>query len=274
MPPNTQGIAALVALNIVEGCALPEMGHNSPEYLHSLIEAMKVALTDVRNHVADPQEDIPLEDLLSKQRAENLRRQIAATARGYAAAIDDRDHTDTVYVAVVDEQRNAVSMISSIYKAFGSGITVPGTGLLLQNRGACFSLDPGHPNRIGPGKRPLHTIIPAMILRDKKPWAVLGVVGGSMQAQGHLQVICNLIDFGMSPQAALDSPRFRILDDGSLTLEEAIPEAARSKLAALGHRINTEQTEEGFGGGQVILISEDALYAGSDPRKDGCAIGY
>jgi gamma-glutamyltranspeptidase/glutathione hydrolase len=165
-------------------------------------------------------------------------------------------------------------MISSIYKAFGSGITVPGTGLILQNRGACFSLVPGHPNRIGPARRPLHTIIPAMILRDKKPWAMLGVVGGSMQAQGHLQVICNLIDFGMSPQAALDSPRFRILDDGSLTLEDAIPEAARSKLAALGHRINTEQTEEGFGGGQVILISGDALYAGSDPRKDGCAIGY
>jgi len=274
MPPNTQGIAALVALNIVEGYALPETGHNSPEYLHSLIGAMQIALTDVRNHVADPREVIPLEDLLSKQRAENLRRQIAATAGGYAAAIDDRDHTDTVYVAVVDEQRNAVSMISSIYKAFGSGITVPGTGLLLQNRGACFSLEPGHPNRLGPARRPLHTIIPAMILRDKKPWAVLGVVGGSMQAQGHLQVICNLIDFGMSPQAALDSPRFRILDDGSLTLEDEIPEAARSKLADMGHHINTEQTEEGFGGGQVILISEDALYAGSDPRKDGCAIGY
>jgi gamma-glutamyltranspeptidase/glutathione hydrolase len=175
---------------------------------------------------------------------------------------------------VVDDQRNVVSMISSIYMAFGSGVTVPGTGLILQNRGACFSLQPGHPNRLGPGKRPFHTIIPAMILRDKKPWAVLGVVGGSMQAQGHLQVICNLVDFGMNPQAALDAPRFRILDDGSLSLEEGVAEATRSELGRMGHKIKTEQTEEGFGGGQVILVSDEALYGGSDPRKDGCAFGY
>jgi gamma-glutamyltranspeptidase/glutathione hydrolase len=113
-----------------------------------------------------------------------------------------------------------------------------------------------------------------MLLRDKRPCAVLGVVGGSMQAQGHLQVICNLVDFGMDPQAALDSPRFRILDDGSLALEEGIAEASRSQLTARGHRIKSEQTEEGFGGGQVILISDEALYGGSDPRKDGCAFGY
>ncbi|HWP44904.1 MAG TPA: gamma-glutamyltransferase [Blastocatellia bacterium] len=274
MPPNTQGVAALIALNIVEGWKLSEMWHNSPEYLGCLVGAMKAALSDARKHVADPREGIPVDELLSKRRAESLRRQMSATARADEGAIDERGHGDTVYVAVVDEQRNVVSMISSIYKAFGSGITVPGTGLILQNRGACFSLDPGHPNRLGPGKRPFHTIIPAMVMRDGKPWAVLGVVGGSMQAQGHLQVICNLIDFGMSPQAALDSPRFRILDDGFLALEEGIPETSLSALGAAGHRIKNEQTEEGFGGGQVILISDEALYGGSDPRKDGCALGY
>ncbi|HET9529592.1 MAG TPA: gamma-glutamyltransferase [Blastocatellia bacterium] len=274
MPPNTQGIAVLIALNIVEGWKLSEMEHNSPEYLHSLIEAMRVALTDARNHVADPREAIQTGDLLSKPRAEALRQQIGRSVQAGNGSINERDHSDTVYVAVVDEQRNAVSMISSIYKAFGSGITVPGTGLVLQNRGACFSLEEGHPNRLAPGKRPFHTIIPAMLLRDNRPCAVLGVVGGSMQAQGHLQVICNLIDFGMDPQAALDSPRFRILDDGSLALEEGIADASRSQLIACGHRIKSEQTEEGFGGGQVILISDETLYGGSDPRKDGCAFGF
>jgi gamma-glutamyltranspeptidase/glutathione hydrolase len=274
MPPNTQGIAVLIALNIVEGWKLSEMRHNSPEYLHSLVEAMRVALTDAKNHVADPREAIPTGDLLSKPRAEALRQQIRRSVEAGNGSINERDHSDTVYVAVVDEQRNAVSMISSIYKAFGSGITVPGTGLVLQNRGACFSLEEWHPNRLAPGKRPFHTIIPAMLLREKRPCAVLGVVGGSMQAQGHLQVICNLVDFGMGPQAALDSPRFRILDDGFLALEEGIAEASRSQLIAIGHRIKSEQTEEGFGGGQIILISDEALYGGSDPRKDGCAFGY
>jgi gamma-glutamyltranspeptidase / glutathione hydrolase len=274
MPPNTQGIATLMALNIVEAWKLSEMGHNSPEYLHGLIEAMSIALTNAGKYVADPREEIPLDELLSEQRAESLRQQISATAHRETSTMDNRDHGDTVYVAVVDDQRNAVSMISSIYKAFGSGITVPGTGLVLQNRGACFSLEPHHPNRLGPGKRPFHTIIPAMVLRDKKPWAVLGVVGGSMQAQGHLQVICNLIDFGMNPQAALDAPRFRILDDGFLAMEDGVVEAACSELGRMGHRIKNEQTEEGFGGGQVILISDEALCGGSDPRKDGCAYGY
>jgi gamma-glutamyltranspeptidase/glutathione hydrolase len=274
MPPNTQGIAALIALNIVEGWDLYRMGHNSPEYLHTLIEAMRLALIDAKDHVGDPLENIPLEHLLSKQRAESLRQKITADLVAGTPIIKKSDHSDTVYVAVVDEQRNVVSMISSIYKPFGSGITVPGTGLLLQNRSACFSLEPGHPNRLGPGKRPFHTIIPAMVLRDKKPSAVLGLVGGSMQAQGHLQVLCNLIDFGMGPQSSLDAPRFRILDDGFLTLEEGIPEAVGSKLVSKGHRIKVEQSDEGFGGGQVILISEEALYGGSDPRKDGCAIGY
>jgi len=166
-----------------------------------------------------------------------------------------------------------VSMISSIFKAFGSGITVPGTGLILQNRASGFTLQTGHPNRLEGGKRPFHTILPAMIMRDGKPWCCFGVVGGLMQAQGHLQVVCNLVDFKMNPQAALDAPRFRVLQDGNTSLEEGIPKTVCDQVEAMGVSLNQNSTEEGFGGGQVILIG-DNLYGGSDPRKDGCALGY
>ena len=165
-------------------------------------------------------------------------------------------------------------MISSLFKAFGSGITVPRTGLLLQNRGSAFRLEPNHPNRLAPGKRPYHTIMPAIIMRDDKPWASFGVVGGMMQPQGHLQVVCDLIDFDMNPQSALDAPRFRVLEDSQLALENGISESVCAELASKGHNISSGSTEEGFGGGQVILIADGTLYGGSDSRKDGCAIGY
>ena len=275
MPPNNQGLAALIALNIVEGYRLCEMGHNSAEYLHCLIEAMKLALADAQNNVADPNEPVQIDNLLTKNHAQERRIQINPDS---GKSTFDRnagnEHGDTVYVAVVDEQRNVVSMISSLFKAFGSGVTVPKTGLLLQNRGSGFSLEPSHPNRLAPGKRPYHTIMPAIITRDNRPWACFGVVGGMMQPQGHLQVVCNLIDFDMNPQSALDAPRFRVLKDGELALEDGIPESVCAQLAALGHDIKSEPTEEGLGGGQVILISEGTLFGGSDPRKDGCASGY
>jgi gamma-glutamyltranspeptidase/glutathione hydrolase len=274
MPPNNQGLAALIALNIAEGYQLNEMEHHSTAYLHCLIEAMKLALADAQAYITDPREPIRLIELLSKPYARQRRAQINP---GRAVASKPGllpEQSDTVYVAVVDEQRNVVSIISSLFKAFGSGITVPGTGLLLQNRGACFTLAPGHPNRLAPGKRPFHTIMPAIVMRDGRPWACFGVVGGLMQAQGHLQVVSNLIDFEMNPQAALDAPRFRVLEDGHLALEDGIPEVARAELAALGHHLQLAAAEEGFGGGQMILLAADALYGGSDPRKDGCALGY
>lgn len=274
MPPNSQGLATLVALNIVEGYRLSEMEHNSAQYLHCLIEAMRLALSDAQSHVADPAEPIDLKELISKQYAQRRRAQIDPNRACDAGARARCLQSDTVYVAVVDEQRNVVSMMSSLFKAFGSGITVPHTGLLLQNRGACFRLDPGHPNRLAPGKRPFHTVMPAMIMRDRHPWACLGMVGGLMQPQGQLQVICNLIDFEMDPQAALDAPRFRLLEDGHLSLENGIAESARARLEAMGHILKLNPTEGEFGGGQVILISDEALCGGSDPRKDGCAIGY
>jgi gamma-glutamyltranspeptidase/glutathione hydrolase len=275
MPPNNQGLAALIALNIVEGYRLCEMQHNSSEYLHCLIEAMKLALADAQNNVADPNEPVQIDNLLTKNHAQERRIQInPVSGQGTLDRNAENEHGDTVYVAVVDEQRNVVSMISSLFKAFGSGVTVPETGLLLQNRGSGFRLEPSHPNRLAPGKRPYHTIMPAMITRDNLPWACFGVVGGTMQPQGHLQVVCNLIDFDMNPQSALDARRFRVLEDGQLALEDGISESVWAQLAALGHNIKSDSTEEGFGGGQIILISDGTLFGGSDPRKDGCASGY
>lgn len=273
LPPNTQGLSALIALNIVEGLPLAEMGHHSVDYLHNLIEAMKLALTDAQRYIADPNESLPLIELVSKSYAQTRRCEIHPM-QALIPATPPRYSGDTVYVAVVDEQRNVVSMISSVYKLFGAGITVPGTGLVLQNRGACFTLEPNHPNRLGPGKRPYHTIIPAMILRSARPWVCFGVVGGMMQAQAHLQVVSNLVDFDMNPQAALDAPRFRILESGQIALEAGIAADVQKQLAARGHRLISNPTEEGFGGGQIIILSDDVLLGASDPRKDGCAIGY
>lgn len=274
VPPNTQGLAVLVALNALEGYPLGRMPHNSSEYLHCLVEATKLALRDAHSLIADSIDQILMEKLLSKNWARSLRAKIDADGCQGTGPLPFQEGSDTVYVAVVDEDGNVVSMISSLFKAFGSAITVPGTGLLLQNRGACFTLEPGHANQLNPGKRPFHTIIPAMILRDGKPWACFGVVGGLMQAQGHIQVVCNLIDFGMNPQAALDAPRFRVLEDGHVALESGIREETGVELHSRGHRLRSDSTEEGFGGGQVILISDGSLYGGSDPRKDGCAVGY
>lgn len=271
MPPNTQGLAALLALNIVENYDLSSLGHNSAEYLRRLINAMKIALNDSQEHIADPREPIDLEKLLSKEYAGQRAVDFSSGSGRLPASLPPTG--DTVYVAVVDKDRNVVSMISSLFKAFGSGVTVPGTGLLLQNRGSGFSLQADHPNRLAGRKRPFHTILPAMLLRDGKPWGCFGVVGGLMQAQGHLQVVCNLVDFEMSPQAALDAPRFRVLQDGNTSLEEGIPLKVCEDVEGLGIGIKQNAAEEGFGGGQVILITEN-LFGGSDPRKDGCASGY
>ncbi len=274
LPPNNQGLAALIALNIAEGFPLKEMEYQSADHLHHLLEAMKLALADAHSYVADPREPINLDELLSKRYAVQRRNEIKSDSAVIARPGFQPPAGDTVYVAVVDEQRNVVSMISSLFKLFGSGVTVPSTGLVLQNRGACFTLEAGHPNCLGPGKRPFHTIIPAMILHDCLPWCCFGVVGGPMQPQGHLQTVSNLIDFEMNPQTALDAPRFRILDDGYVTFEEGISKNVCAELAAKGHQLISEPTEEGYGGGQVILITDEALYGGSDSRKDGCAIGY
>ncbi len=274
MPPNTQGVTALQILNLIEGYDLAAMGHNSVEYVHTLVEATKLAFADRAAYIADPgHARVPTGRLISKDYARTRRGAIdpdrAAGTRspGHLAA------GDTVYFTIVDAKRNAVSFINSLFGSFGAGVVAPGTGICLHNRGDGFSLDPHHPNHMAPRKRPAHTLIPAMALHDGRPWLSFGVMGGDMQSQGHAQVLANLIDFGMNAQAAGEAPRFRH-DPGTLALESAFPAEVRRGLAAKGHRL--VDVSQGFGGYQGIVIDRGrgVLIGGSDPRKDGCALGY
>ncbi len=282
-PPNGQGLAALLALNIVEGFHVAEMDPLGPERLHLLIEAMRLAFADARWYVADPaQVSIPLEELLSKAYAEARRRHI----HPQKATLDVQRGTplatsDTVYLAVVDGEGNACSFINSNYMGFGTGIVPRGWGFTLQNRGHNFSLDPDHPNALAPGKRPYHTIIPALATHedDGSLFACFGVMGGFMQPQGHLQVVVGLMDDGLDPQSALDRPRFCILSGeagGTVALEDGIPLATMARLAEMGHPVRpvTGHGRAVFGRGQVILRDRDTgvLWGGSDPRADGLAM--
>lgn len=275
-PPNGQGIVALSALNILEELDLIEMEHNSAEYVHYLVEALKLAFADASAHVADPAVmPVPTEKMLSKAYAAQRRAEINPQRAQPLPRTGLANGSDTVYLSAVDKERNCVSFINSLYYGFGSGIVVPGTGICLQNRGANFSLDPKPPNALAPNKRPYHTIIPAMAFRNEKPWLSFGVMGGFMQPQGHVQVLLNMTDFKMDPQRALDAPRARVFANGAVALEEAFDNDTRVVLAARGHNLVQAGREE-FGGGQVIEIDSEtgALAAGSDPRKDGAAVGY
>jgi len=292
-PPNGQGLTALIGLNILEGFALGKLDMLSARRLHLEIEALRLAFADTRWFVADPAVNpAPLAELLSKSYAAERRKLIDPT---YATR--DQVHgspvagSDTVYLSVVDAQGNACSFINSNYMGFGTGIVPTGWGFSLQNRGHNFSLDPAHPNALAPGKRPYHTIIPALAThaRVNQPGedpreelhACFGVMGGFMQPQGHLQVVTALADDGLDPQAALDRPRFCIEDGtagGRIALEEGIAQVVINKLADMGHVVRrVAGYERGlFGRGQVILREPDTgvLWAGSDPRADGCAMSY
>lgn len=279
-PPNGHGIAALIALNILADDDLADMGPDSAEALHLQIEAMRLAYADAFTYVADPaMADVPVDGLLSRSYAEQ--RRLLIDPRHAAPAVyagDPNVGHDTVYLSVVDDQGNAVSFINSLYYGFGSGIVAGNTGIMLQNRGAGFVLDEGHRNCIAPGKRPYHTIIPCMVLQGRWLYGSLGVMGGFMQPQGHLQVLVNLIDHGMTPQEALDKPRFEVMTDlESVALEGSMDGALRGEMASRGHRLaDPSGSVFGFGGGQAIVIDPQsgARLGGSDPRKDGCAIGY
>ncbi len=278
-PPNGQGLAALMALNICQGYDLSAMDPDSAGYFHILIEAARLGLCDGLVHFADPEHvKVPVERLLSPEHAQS-RRQLIRTDR----TIDDLTvgrpaGEGTVYVAVVDGQGNACSFINSIFQPFGSGMVAGQTGIILHNRGIGFVLDPDHPNCWAPGKRPYHTIIPGLITHRGALYACFGLMGGFIQAQGHLQAVSRLIDHRQSPQQALDAPRFRVTDDlNHLYLERAVPSSIAQDLAAMGHRITPAPEVLGtFGGGQIILVDSQSgvLCAGSDPRKDGCALGY
>jgi gamma-glutamyltranspeptidase / glutathione hydrolase len=287
LPPNTQGIAALEMLNIVEGFDLKALGHNSAAYLHLMVEAKKIAFTDRGAWLADLGSTPPkaLERMLSKEYAAARRKEINPDKAGEykALALDGRTtpgegedpsgRGDTIYLTAADSEGNVISLIQSLYETFGSGIVAGDTGIVLHNRANLFSLTAGHPNQIAPGKRPFHTLIPAMVMKDGAPWLSFGVMGGDMQAQGHVQVLANLIDFGMNIQEAGEAPRFRHTNNG-VALETPFTADARAGLTSRGHRVTGG--DGAWGGFQGILIDPKTrvLMAGSDPRKDGMAAGW
>lgn len=278
LPPNGQGLAAIQMLNIMEGYDIQSMGPNSPDYLHLLVEAKKLAFADRDRYVLDPEfGDIPLEKLISKEYAETQRERITMGRASPGVVSGSETGSDTVYLCVVDKEGNLVSFINSIFKAFGSAIVAGDTGIILQNRGKAFSLDEGHLNRLEPHKRPLHTIIPAMVFRGENPFMAFGVMGADMQPQGHAQVLINLVDFGLNIQGAMEAPRIRHLEGMEVILEEPLESQVSGDLEKRGHRILRKRFPTNqFGGGQGIIIdpSSGALLGGSDPRKDGCALGY
>jgi len=290
MPPNTQGVIALEMLNILEGFDLKALGHNTAAYLHAMVEAKRIAFADRNAYLADPAAvpDAVLQMLLSKDYAArrrgeiNLNRAAKDVGPGVitpGAAVpshddfrDGHDRGDTIYLTAADGNGNVVSLIQSLYESFGAGIVAGDTGIVLHDRGAGFRLETGHPDLVAPGKRPMHTLVPAMVMKAGRPWLSFGVMGGDMQPQGHVQVLANIIDFGMNVQEAGEAPRFRHMP-GGVALESAVSAAARAGLTSRGHTVI--ERRGAFGGFQGILIDPvtGVLMAGSDPRKDGLAIG-
>jgi len=288
LPPNGQGIAALQMLNILEGFDLRSMDHNSDAYLHHLIEAKKIAYEDRARFYADPDfTAVPTAALVSKSYAAD-RRKLFDTERALRR-IDHGDpklaHGDTIYLTVADKDRNMVSLIQSNYRGFGSGLVPDGLGFVFQDRGELFSVEDGHPNVYEPHKRPFHTIIPGFVTREGKPWLSFGVMGGDMQPQGHVQVLCNLIDFGMDVQEAGDAARFHhqgsseptgeaMSDGGWVALESGITMEAQRGLVRRGHNVRFESG--GFGGYQAIKYdaARDLYIGASESRNDGQAAGY
>jgi gamma-glutamyltranspeptidase / glutathione hydrolase len=315
LPPNGQGIAALQILNILEGFDLRAMGRNSPETLHTMIEAKKIAWADRAKFYADPAfAKIPLAGLLSKSYAAERRKLIdpnhaakkveagnpqsgvgapprrsgGRSARGRAGSSSSIDDGDTIYLCAADDEGNMVSLIQSNYRGMGSGIVVPGLGFMFQDRGELFSMDPSHANVYAPGKRPFHTIIPGFVMKDGKPWEAFGVMGGGMQPQGHVQVLTNQIDFGLSVQEAGDASRWQHEGDneptgekitesgGYVEVESGIPYETVRELGKKGHDVRFDVG--GYGGYQAIRVEMhdgQRVYVGaSESRKDGMAAGY
>lgn len=275
LPPATQGFVALEMLGILEGYDLASFDHNGADHLHLFIEAKKRAFADREIHLADRDSmTVSWRDLLSGARIGALRRGIsmdAAAARVDAAPV----HGDTEYVAVADGTGNRVSFIQSLFMGFGSGVAVEDTGIVLQNRGHMFCLDEGHPNCLGPHKRCSHTLMPGMVCRDGRPVLVVGLKGGHVQAQVQSQIISNVVDFGMDAQEALAAARFNHLSGLEVALEPGVAPDTVSGLEARGHRV-VSGPPESFGGAHAVVIEPETgvLMGGSDPRKDGCAIGF
>lgn len=272
-PPNGQGIAAILMLNILSHFDIADMDPLGTQRAHIEAEAAKLAY-DARNQfIADPDQTTRADHILSTDTA----RQLAALidpkrAMNSPAALSEQVHKETIYITVVDKDRMAVSLIYSVFHGFGSGIASNKFGILFQNRGAGFTLAEGHPNELGPGKRPMHTIIPAMLREHGAVTMPFGVMGGAYQVNGHARFVSNVVDFGMDLQTALDAPR-AFSDSGDMKVERGYPEYVRQELSDMGHSVSIPDTP--IGGAQAIRIRDDGVLEGaSDPRKDGCAIGY
>jgi gamma-glutamyltranspeptidase / glutathione hydrolase len=287
LPPNNQGIAALQMLRLLEDYDLEGMGHNSAEYLHHLIEAKKLAYADLNRYVADPEHlDIDPMMLLTDDYT-RTRRALIDPARA-AERVDPgaaRTETETIYLSVADADGNMVSFINSIFSYFGSGIVVPGTGLVMQDRGSGFTMTDGLPNTVAPRKLPFHTLVPGFVTKTtrptgatassngEEPWLAFGVMGGAMQPQGHVQVLLNMLVFDMDLQQAIDAPRFRHLSGLRVAIEAPVSDEVRRTLEALGHVLASESATA-FGGAQAVMKLTRGWAAASDPRKDGTAIGH
>ena len=274
VPPNNPGITTLIMLNILEGFDLAALDPQGSARLHLQGEATRLAYQARETFVGDPrQAEVPLDKLLSKDFAAELRARIDPARALEMDYIRPPGHPDTIYLSVVDAERNAISFINSVFYPFGSALVTPNTGIALQNRGAGFRIQPGHPNCIAPGKRPLHTITPGMLSREGRCVMPYGVMGGQYQPVGQSQVVSNVVDYGMDPQEAIDMARSFHFDE-TFQLESGISAGVEAELQALGHR--TMRMETPHGGGQAIWIDwqNGTLMGGSDPRKDGIALGY
>jgi gamma-glutamyltranspeptidase/glutathione hydrolase len=278
IPPNGQGIAALQALAILEGYDMPSIPRESVQSYHLQIEAMKLAFADAHRYVADPDmASVPVAGLLDKTYAASRRALIGEKA--LTPAHGEPPRGGTVYLCAADSDGMMISYIQSNYQGFGSGVVVPGTGISLQNRGRGFSLEAGHPNLVAPRKRPFHTIIPGFLTKGGEAIGPFGVMGGAMQPQGHTQMVLNQVDYGMNPQASLDAPRWMVTGGKNVSLEREVPADVMRGLTERGHEITVSRNgpviNAGYGRGQIIRKLPGGGYiAGSEPRADGCAVGY
>ena len=286
LPPNGQGIAALQMLNLLEKFDIKSMGFGSAEYIHHFVEAKKIAFADRAKYYADMDfNDIPVDFLISKEYADKRRDEINSTRAARSVKAGEIENGDTIYLTVADKDGNMVSLIQSNYRGMGSGMVPPGLGFMLQDRGELFSLDEDHYNVYEPEKRPFHTIIPAFITKDNKPYISFGLMGGAMQPQGHAQIVINIIDFGMNLQEAGDAPRIRhvsnqqptggeMFDGGELSLESGFDYKEIRKLMKFGHKVIFSLGS--FGGYQAIMYDDElgVYFGASESRKDGSAMGY
>jgi gamma-glutamyltranspeptidase/glutathione hydrolase len=275
LPPSNQGIVALMLLKMLERLGPCEEGPGSAERHHLLVECARLAYAARDAYVADPERArVPIDHLLSDELIETLVKRVDRKRRTPdLGPIPAPRGSDTTYLTVVDEDGMAVSFINSLFADFGSGIVGPKSGVVLNNRAMGFSLDPAHPNAIGPGKRPLHTLVPAMACRDGRPWLSFGVMGGAYQPTGHVLVLTNMVDYGLDAQEALDLPRV-FFEGAETVIDDSLPRTVRERLAAMGHTLRVREIP--WGGGQIVEIDRKrgVLIGASDHRKDGCALGY